>query len=161
MLFCINLQSRNLEWGIRSLFDPCVNTMGRQPLWRSHIEMSYCTPGFGAIIRYDLPRFYHVITYMHEWFKFTWENNSCLMKLLGRLSYEKIWRYSNFSPYVTARWLPRQIPPLNFLVHDTNTLACWYWSKNTKVLKKLFEWKHLDSNSYSICLELGTNFKPP
>ena len=52
--------------------------MGRQPLWRSHIEMSYCTPGFGAIIRCDLPRFYNVITSMREWFKFTLERQLML-----------------------------------------------------------------------------------
>ena len=36
-------------------------------------------------------------------------------RLLGRLSSEKIQRYNNSPPYVTARWLPQQIPPLNFL----------------------------------------------
>ena len=36
-------------------------------------------------------------------------------RLLGGLSYEKIRRYNNSHPYVTARWPPQQIPPLNFL----------------------------------------------
>ena len=39
----------------------------------------------------------------------------CLMKLLGGFSYEKILRYNNLPLYATARWLPQQIPPLNFL----------------------------------------------
>ena len=36
-------------------------------------------------------------------------------KLLGRPSYEIFQRYNNPPPYVTARWLPQQIPSLNFL----------------------------------------------
>ena len=40
---------------IRSLFDPCsVNAMERQPYWLSPMEASYCTFGFGVIIRHDL-----------------------------------------------------------------------------------------------------------
>ena len=48
------------------------------------------------------------------------KGNSCQTKLLGRLSYEKIRRYNNSSPYMTARWLPQHIPPLNFLVENAN-----------------------------------------
>ena len=40
--------------------------------------------------------------------------NLSLTKLLGRGNYEKVWRYKNSPPYVTARWSPQQIPPLNF-----------------------------------------------
>ena len=36
-----------------SLFGPCVNAMGRQPYWPSCMEVSYCTFGFGVIIRCD------------------------------------------------------------------------------------------------------------
>ena len=43
------------------------------------------------------------------------KGNSPLTKLFGGLSYEKIRRYNNSPPYVTARWPPQQIPPLNFL----------------------------------------------
>ena len=43
------------------------------------------------------------------------KGNSRLTKLLGGLRYEKIWWYNNSPPYVTARWPPQQIPPLNFL----------------------------------------------
>ena len=35
------------------------------------------------------------------------------------LGNEKIRRYNNSAPYVTARWPPQQIPLLNFLVPDT------------------------------------------
>ena len=45
---------RNFKGGIRSLFEPCVNAMGRRPYWPSHMEVSYCTIGFGAIIWCDL-----------------------------------------------------------------------------------------------------------
>ena len=45
---------KNLKRRIGSLFDPCVNAMGRRPCWPSHMEQSYCTFGFGAIIRRDL-----------------------------------------------------------------------------------------------------------
>ena len=38
-----------------------------------------------------------------------------LTKLLGGVSYEKILWYNNLPLYATARWLPQQIPPLNFL----------------------------------------------
>ena len=46
--------------------------------------------------------------------------NSRVTKLLGGLSYEKIRRYNNSPPYVTARWPPQQIPPLNFLAMYSN-----------------------------------------
>ena len=43
------------------------------------------------------------------------KGNTRLTKMLGRLSYKKIQRYNNLPPYMMARWLPQQIPPLNFL----------------------------------------------
>ena len=48
------LTPRNLKGGIGSLFDPCVNAMGRRPHCPSRMEVSYCTSGFGAIIQRDL-----------------------------------------------------------------------------------------------------------
>ena len=42
-----------LKGGIGSLFDPCVNDMGQRPYCLSRMEVSYCTFGFGAIIRHD------------------------------------------------------------------------------------------------------------
>ena len=45
---------RNLKGGIGSLFDPCVNAVGRRPYCPSRMEVSYCTIRFGAIIRRDL-----------------------------------------------------------------------------------------------------------
>ena len=50
---------------------PCVNTMGQRPYYPSRMEMSYCTFGFGAIIRRDL---------------------RTLGLLLGELLYLRIWR---------------------------------------------------------------------
>ena len=38
--------------------------------------------------------------------------------MLDGLSYRKIWRYNNLPLYVTARWPPQQIPPLNFLARN-------------------------------------------
>ena len=35
-------------------FSPCVNDMERRPYWVSLMEVSYCTFGFGAVIRRDL-----------------------------------------------------------------------------------------------------------
>ena len=109
---------KNLKGGIGSLFDPCVNTMGQRPYSSSRMEMSYCTFGFSAIIQCNLctlslprdsPRnIQYDLSYRGK-------GNSCLTKLFGGLSYEQIRRYSNSPPYVTARWLPQQIPPLNFL----------------------------------------------
>ena len=32
----------------------CVNAMGRRPYYKSRMEVSHCTFGFGAIIRRDL-----------------------------------------------------------------------------------------------------------
>ena len=53
---------------------------------------------------------------MHVWLSLRGKGKSCLMKLLGGLSYKRFRRYNNSPPYVTARWLPQLIPPLNFLV---------------------------------------------
>ena len=112
--------SRNLKGGIGSLFDSCVNAMGWRPYCPSRMEVSYCTFGFGAIIRRDLctlslprdsPR---AITNMRAWFESTRERQLTLNEI-SRLSYEKIRRYNNSPPYVTARWPSQQIPPLNFL----------------------------------------------
>ena len=109
---------KNFKGGIRSLFDPCVNTMGQRPYCSSRMEMSYCTFGFSVIIQCNLctlslprdsPRnIQYDLSYRGK-------GKSCLTKLFGGLSYEKIRRYSNSPPYVTARWPPQQIPPLNFL----------------------------------------------
>ena len=49
--------------------------------------------------------------------------------LFGGLGYGKIWRYNNSPLYVTTKWLPPQIPPLNFLgqrlaVIFKNNLKC-------------------------------------
>ena len=54
------------------------------------------------------------------------------MKLLGRLSYEKIQRYNNSPLCVMARWLPWQIPPLNCIDCDSFEIL----SKNQIVTSK-------------------------
>ena len=46
----VYVNPRNLKGGIRSLLDPCVKAMGGWPFRRSHMEVSNCTSGFGAII---------------------------------------------------------------------------------------------------------------
>ena len=91
-----------------------TNAMEQRPYCRSHMEVSYCTFGFGAICAHNR---YHVIhrtiTDMRAWFNSRGKGNS---RLLGRL------RYNNSAPYVTARWLPQQIPLLNFL--EWNSKPC-------------------------------------
>ena len=43
-----SVKPRNLKGGIGFLFDPCVNAM-----WQPRMKVSYCTFGFGTIIRRD------------------------------------------------------------------------------------------------------------
>ena len=87
--------SRNLKRGIGSLFDPCVNAMGRQPYWPSHMEVSYCTFGFGANIQRDLRILLLPRDSPHDNLSGVLDlsargkGNSCLTKLFGGLSYEK------------------------------------------------------------------------
>ena len=79
--------------GIGSLFDPCVNAIGRRPHCPSRMEVSYCTFGFDAIIRRDL-RTYIIVA---VWFTARkpicvrdlsprGKDNSHLTKLFGGLS---------------------------------------------------------------------------
>ena len=48
------LLTKEFKRGVGSVFDNCVNAMGRRPYWPSRMEVSYCTLGFGAIIQCDL-----------------------------------------------------------------------------------------------------------
>ena len=118
---CNKFEARNLKGGIGSLFDPCVNAMGRRPYCSSRMEVGYCTFGFGAIIRRDLRTLSlpHVSPRDNQYACAIWVHTGkathAITTLFGGLSYEKIWRYNNSPPYVTARWPPQQIPPLNFL----------------------------------------------
>ena len=60
--------------------------MGRLPYWSSSMEVSYCTFGFGMIIR----RVIHcAINYMRAWFKSTQERQLTLNEIAGGLSYKK------------------------------------------------------------------------
>ena len=105
---------RNLKGEILSLFDPCINALGQWPYCPSRMEVSYCTFGFGAIIRRDLRTLSRWLKCMRE-LNLHRIGNSRLTKLFGGLRYENIRRYNNLSLYMTARWPPQQISQLNFL----------------------------------------------
>ena len=104
--------TKEFKRGIGSLFDPCVNATGRQPFWRTHMEVSYCISGFSAIIRHD---FIIVMCSPHnnliESVLCSWEKgNTSWTKLFPGLNNNKI------PPYVTARdrkmasqWFPLHI----------------------------------------------------
>ena len=91
--------------------------MGRLPYWPSwKVNYCYCTFRFGAIILRDL----HILLLPRDSprdLSPSGKGNLYLKKFLGGLTcrYEKFWRNNNSPPYVTARWLPHPIPPLNFL----------------------------------------------
>ena len=70
------LEPRNLKGGIGSLFDPCVNTMGWLPNWSSRMKVSYCTFGFGAIIRRDPLR----VSFLKLW-TFYFDSSLCCRAL--------------------------------------------------------------------------------
>ena len=114
--------------------------MGRWPYCPLHIIVpSDLARSFGAICAcYCYHVIHRVITYMHAWSESMQENNSRLTKLFGGLSYEKIRRYNNVPLYVTARWLPQQIPHFTFPCLDSILLSqtkasqfthILYWSK--------------------------------
>ena len=52
--FLVQKNQGILKGGIGSLFEPCVNAMGSSHIGLSCMEVSYCTFGFGTIIRCDL-----------------------------------------------------------------------------------------------------------
>ena len=89
---------RNSKKGIGSHFEQCINAMGCQPYWLSHMEASYC-----SAMHYHYRMIHHPITIMCMWLSPCRKGNS---HLLGGL---------NSSPYVTARWRPHWIPCLNFM----------------------------------------------
>ena len=87
------------------------------------MEVSHCTFGFGAIIRHDLRtlsllRDSPCDNYMRVGFKSMQERQLTLNEIAWWLNCKKIQRYNNSPPYMTSRWLPQQIPPLNFLGSD-------------------------------------------
>ena len=89
---------QGISKGESGLFLTPVLTLWGDDHWPSRMEAGYCTFGFGAIIRHDLC---------------TQEKQpSCLTKLLCGFNYEKIRRYNNSPPHVTARWPLQQIPLL-------------------------------------------------
>ena len=110
---------------IRSFFCPCVNAMGWQPYWQSHMEVSFCTSdlpqSFSVICAYYRYRvIYHMITYMRVWLKSEQERQLTHNEIAWRVWLRKIRRYNNSPPYVMAKWPPQQIPPLNFLVFSSS-----------------------------------------
>ena len=157
---------KEFKRGIGSLFDPCVNAMGRRPYCPSRMEVSYCTFGFGTIILRDLRTLSlpHDSPHGNQYACVIWvlagKVNSCLTELFGGLSYEKIWRYNNSAPYVTARWLPQQIPPLNFFgyyylcVKSNNIILVMFcWKKKITWGDKLYE--HKSAAKYTTCLQIS------
>ena len=85
---------------------------------------------FGVIwAHYPYCVIHHAVTYTCAGFKSTREGNSRQTKLLGGLSYEKIWRYNNSGPYMMARWLPQQISLLIFLVLHPETITLGNFEK--------------------------------
>ena len=60
------------------------------------------------------------------------KGNSCLMKLLGGLSYEKILGYNNSPKYMAVRLSPQQIPSL---VGRGVWRAKVYWDSSMASLK--------------------------
>ena len=125
---------RNLRGNQSPLFDTYVNVMEQWPYCMSHLEVSYCIFGFGVIIQYDLRTLascddHHATTIVCTWVSPHGKGDSTF---LSRLSYEKIWRYNNSSPYVTARWLPLQIPPFNVLGNNPTL-----WPAQQSVAKRV------------------------
>ena len=123
------VRPRNFKGGIGSLFDPCVNAMGRghidRHLWRRVIVPSYLAPSFGVICAHYCYRVIHrAITYIicvHD-LRPLGKDNSPSTNFFGGLNYKKIRRYNNSPPYVTAKWWPQQIPPFNFLELDRDII---------------------------------------
>ena len=95
---------RNLKWRIASLFDPCVDAMGRRPYCPSRMEVSYCTFRFGAIIRRNLC----TLSLPRD----SPRDDSHLTKLFGGLSYEKLRRYMSIirDDKMTATNCPFKFP---------------------------------------------------
>ena len=122
-------------------------------------EVSYCTYRFGAIIWHDL--ILHILSlprdllcdnlYACVILSPCRKGNSRFTKLLGRLAYEKIWRYNN-SPvaYMMARWLPQQIPPFNFLALNTRAvspLTTLQGHLHSLTMSSRFNWSHTSISS--------------
>ena len=87
------------------------------------------------------------------------KGNSCLTKLLEGLNCEKIRKimsYNNSPPYMMARWLPQQIPSLNFLGYNSHAILSYsgpwgtLWSRNVTCWSP---WNHM---RYQCCSSCGT-----
>ena len=108
-----------------ALSEPSVNALGQRPYWPSRMERSYCTLGFhsaqSAHITVTAWRTARQPICVCDWSP-RGKDNSHLTKLPDGLSYEKIRSCIYSPPYVTARWPPLQIPPLNFLGVVTDTM---------------------------------------
>ena len=92
----------------------------QQPYWPSHMEDRWVivpldlAQSFGVIcVHYHHRVIHRAIIYMRAQFKSTQEGQLTLNGIL--LICEQIRRYNNSPTYVTARWAPKQIPPLNFI----------------------------------------------
>ena len=86
-------QARNLKERIRSLFNLCVNAVGRHPYCLSCMEVSYCTFRFGAIIQHTQGTFSLLCDSSH-YIQYAWaisgypDKATCTLNLCGGLSYQ-------------------------------------------------------------------------
>ena len=120
--------------------------MGRRPYCLSRMEVSYCTFGFGVIIRHDLrtlslPRYLPRDNICVRDLSPCGKGNSCLTKLFGGLRYEKIRRYNN-----SAKWQDgshNRFPLSNFLgpkgcwLHEHDQSICSYLQQFCMPSKKV------------------------
>ena len=130
------LHPRSLKGGIGLLLTPVLTLWGGGHvdchIWRWVIVPPDLARSFSAIYAHYRDHVIHcTITYVHAWCKSMQKRQSRLMKLFGGLRCEKIRWYNNSPPYVTARWPPQQIPPLNFLdcityFDPTCTWSVWW-----------------------------------
>ena len=124
--FLCRSHPRNLKGESGLFLTPVLTYRAAAGYCSSRMEASYCTlRDLGLSFSMICARYhYHVIhraitnnEYACVIWVYAGKVYSCVTKLFGGLSYEKIWRYNNSPPYMTARWPPQQIPPLNFLGH--------------------------------------------
>ena len=138
----------NFKGGIGSLLTPVLMLWGSGNI-DTRMEVSYCTFGFGTIIWRDLR-----ISLLPRDLNPRRKGISCLMKLLDGLNYEKIRRYNNSPPYVTARWPPQQIPLLNFLDKTRQMLfvQCCFKFKNCIYRRNVIDTVFIHKRVLVICL---------
>ena len=111
--YVINHTQGNLRGESGLFFTPVLTLWSSRHItrhiWRWVIVPSDLAQSFGATCPHNRYCVIHrMITNMRVWFS---PNRKGSFLLLGGLGYKKIRRYNNSTPYMTARWLPQQIPP--------------------------------------------------